>query len=200
MRINTESHKQNFKGIYQVQIPKKAFREPNDYYGVASAFCEKVSEITGEKRPVLQSILSLMGLGRRITKTYLTMEQPYFQELMSTLQDVGNYSLSWVSLRTKLPVRPPLSENHHSFFVYTKEQKDKVLKFCSFRKILGVSTQLNKEMDNPDPIRQDPLWRLVRRSNLFNEKFDEVAEGVSIQKFEIEDLSELPKVFKQIDY
>lgn len=187
-----------------IQISKKAFNTPNDYNAISKEFTDAVNKITGEVNNRLSFILNLLGLGKKNTKTVLYLESPGYEGVMKELKKRGNPDLDWLRLNTKIPIAGPFSEDYHSFTVLTKEHKDASSPLFSgkgmFETGKNILSEGIKAIINGRKTEIEPTWIAAKINQIFSEKINLITDGVPVKKFVIDDLSELPEVFKQIDY
>ena len=141
---------QNFKGIYLVQIPYKAFSEPQN-----EAKC-------------LNIVRDLVLNSLRHNKSKVSGNNiPYFPDSNIVFQhDTFSHSLlnasmqknafcppvQWIKDNTGIPVVKPLNENYHSFFIYTKHdavkvKQQKALAQKNMQQSLNLDTQYNQYKD-----------------------------------------------------
>ena len=198
--------RQNFTGVNLIQISKKAFQTPNDAYITAMDFSREVNKITKEWPDSVTKLFGKLGLEKFVTKTISCLEQPLYVNLVDHAKRNGA-GVSWLAFRTQIPIKPPLSEDYHSFYLYTKKHKNQVADIINpnhYKRYSGSAIQQGLKLMEANPDRksviESPLWIETKLNDIFVNEFDKVAQGEPLQQFKIENFSELPNVFKQIAY
>lgn len=202
---NQNNAQLNFGSVNLVQVSKKAFKNPDDLIGVSKIFDNAVSKETGEMNVKLATALTLLGFGKKSTKALTFLEQPCYPNMVSELKKEGSHlSLSWLSQHLGIPIAKPLSETHHSFYVYTKEQKDASSGLFSAKQMYTFLKGILKEgFENIKAGKSDnikPVWTATKLNEKILNELKPIITNEPVHKFVIDDLSELPKVFKEIDY
>jgi len=207
----------NFGSVNLIQISKKAFQEPENLKLVSKTFDKTADKITGEfigkiPKPIA-TILTLLGLAKKGTKTGVYLESPLYRLILKDSQ--GPYSLNWHCRNLGVPVLEPLNENYHSFYVHTKENKDYFLSLFHGEGQKALSQELKIEINKKFPkdakdvetmkdiktqLRQIWMFNKAKMDQLITERLNNFNKGGEVNKFVINDLSELPDVFKKIDY
>lgn len=208
MRITLQSNftqqnnQPNFKQKYLIQIPKSAFPNPDDLSGVCQTMDEAVFAITKDKDTKVRDFLTKLGLGSKLHKTVGFLEYPAYVPIKEELQKMGR-SRNWLSKETGVQLKGPQSQTHHSFYVYTKQEKDHLLNsVLSVWGEMGIHLQLIKKTVQEHRIEDTPSLAesMARVNQLMVEKLQKITNGKPAKKFVIDDLSQLPKVFEKIDY
>lgn len=187
MRVNKSnnyrSSQPNFKSVNIIQINKRVFKTPEDLAGIqsfANYIFNKLADIKTNTQP---SFFNKIGLVKQKKQTFSYLEQPYYVPIRKKLKEMGDYSLSWLSQNKKIPVREPLNQDYHSFFLYTKEHKD----FCVN---LDKQLQTAAKKQNTSP---------VELNQVCIEKYAEFMGNEPIKVFTIDSLEQLSSTFKQIE-
>lgn len=189
----------SFGSVNLIQVSKKAFRNPDDASDVFEEFNKVVNRTTGEVGDFVGRIFNLVGKGHITNKTFTYFEEsPAYYKVMETLQQNRRYSISWLSQNIGIPIAEPLSPAYHSFTILTKEQKDKASPLYSAKNLLAMTKKILNER-TPDVISSG-IWGLARMNQIFAEQLSPIIASKPVHKFVIDDLSQLPKVFEQIDY
>lgn len=195
-----------FKSINLIQVSKKAFENSDDLRAVNDSFSKATSKVTGKINNKFTDFLVSLGLGSKLIKTIGFLEQPRYIEIMEELKKLGGgLSLNWLSQNTKTPIKEPLSKDFHSFYIYTKRNKDKVLvansvssqeNLATINSLAFAKYMVNKSNSNCNDLTK----KLVEENRLILGIIDTDLHYEPVHKFVINDLSELPDIFKKIDY
>lgn len=205
MNISTcqNNNRTSFGSVNLIQVSKKAFRTSEDSRATRKEFNTAVKTITGEANNKLGKILRLFGFGNN-NKTVNFLEYHGYERIVEELKKIGDYSLSWFSQHKGLPIAGPLHQDYHSFTVLTKEHKNAANPLFSLKNMFQLGKNVHADakarLRNGEKVKIDSTWSLIRTSQLFSEQIRAITDGEPVHKFVIDDLSELPKVFEQIDY
>lgn len=195
----------SFGSVNLVQVSKKAFRNPDDLKLAYKEFNKAVNKTTREVNDVIGTIFNLIGKGQKTNKTVTYLEEsPAYFGIVEQLKKSGGYSTSWLSQNTGIPIAEPLSPNHHSFTILTKEQKDEASPLFSSKNIFSLMKKIINEgiqkVKSGEKSTIESTWTSAKMNQILAEQIKPVTEGQSVHKFVIDDLSQLPKVFEQIEY
>ncbi|MFA7657848.1 MAG: hypothetical protein WCY19_00270 [Candidatus Gastranaerophilaceae bacterium] len=194
----------SFGSVNLVQVSRKAFKNPEDLVAVSKQFNNATIKVTNEVNSKLGTVLSLCGLGKKFNKTVVYLEQPGYANIAEELKKIGGYSTSWLSRNTGIPIAEPLSQSHHSFTVLTKEQKDGASHLLFAKNIFALTKKVINEglqkVSSGEKSKVEGTWAAARLNQLLSEQLNPILEGQPVHKFVIDDLSQLPKVFEQIEY
>jgi len=186
----------NFTQINLVQVSKNAFKNPEDLYAVNKTFQDMANEAAGEINGGLSSILTLFGLGKKVNKTLDILEHPGYMSITKKINKINR--------AIGLQIKKPINEDYHSFFVYTKEHKDAVFEALSPKNQINSLKQARAEAviaarqgENITPLS---LWVQVKANDISLNKLETATAGEPINKYVINDLKEIPDIFKKIDY
>lgn len=190
----------NFGSVNLIQVSKKAFKNPDNAKAAAIEFTKKANKATGEN--ILSGLLTLMGIGKKHTKHISYLEQPGHTVIEESLRKNGNYSINWLSQNTDIPIKKSLSSEHHSFTILTKEHKDKASPILGLKNTMKIVKQTLKEGKKFSKNQKDmeDLWLSARLNQIYNEQLEPIIKNEPVNKFVIDDLRDLPKVFEKIDY
>lgn len=199
------NYQQKFGSYNIIQVSKSAFKNPEDAILAYKEFNRAVNKTTREVNNFIGTIFTLIGKGNKTNKTFTYLEEsPAYPLIMNHLKKSGNFSISWLSQNTEIPITEPLSPNHHSFTILTKKQKDEASPLFSGRKffelIKTTTSEVTQKINNNPKIKIDQNWANARMNQLYAEQIKPIIEGEPVHKFVINDFSELPEIFKQIDY
>ena len=126
---NNKTNNVKFKAINLVQMPKSIFPTPESTTRCTSVFENLLLDATNN-----QFARSFLG-------KQLYLFTPRFRKTMVTLENYSNFfgnlalehqnkscSLSWLRQNTKLPIGDVFDNKLHTFYVFTKQHKDKLWK------------------------------------------------------------------------
>lgn len=198
------NNQKSFGSVNLVQVSKKAFRNPEDLFAVNKQFTNATNKLTGEVNYKLGTVLNLFGLGKKSNKTVTYLEQPGYAVIARELKKSGGCSTSWLSQNTGIPIAEPLSPSHHSFTVLTKEQKDGASPLFSAKNMFALMKKVINEgfqkLKSGEKSTIESTWTSARINQILIERIKPITDGQPVHKFVIDDLSQLPKVFEQIEY
>lgn len=199
------SNKASFGSVNLIQVSKTAFKHPDDLNLAYKEFNTAVNTTTGEVNDLIGTIFNLIGMGKKTNKTITYLEQsPAYFLLGKEMKKSGYTKVSWMSKETGIPIAEPLSPDHHSFTILTKEQKDKASPFASavnrilqYKRIIDETVAITKQGKGHIV---DSMWTTAKINQLATEQMRPVLRGQPVNKFVIDDLSQLPTVFEKIEY
>lgn len=201
-----------FKGRYLIQISKKAFAEPANLEAAFDSFHKATAAIAGESQSPLSELLKTLGFPNKSPKVISILESPLFIQIQKDMKEANAPSNHWFRHHIGSSVIPVAKdEQYHSFTVLTKQDKDQTLKMLSGKTIGKITTLARKFMNTAKAYeysRTNPTIEQVahdRKKDLYwiHATLDETLSkglGEAEKSFKIEDLSQLPKVFEEIDY
>ncbi len=187
----------SFKAVCKVGVQKKAFSQPESIDKSYAEFSDCVSDALNAQdaphRPVKKVIkpenikIFIYPIGYGYTK----------------VSEMSQYSPQWVENHTGIFLTKPPKDDFHSFYLMTKEDKDRVVEHLNKK-----SQKMNdRKIKNEYRLRKangecaDELWRCARDFQLSEEgieKFDE--NEVSFAKLDrLAEVSELIDVLNQHD-
>lgn len=193
MRItpNQNNNHTSFGHVYLFQLPKNAFKNPDDLLAVGNTFEKAVKQITGENP-------------KEFDKTVTILEQPGYPLVVAELKKMGKSSLSLLGQSVGIPIRKSLMEDFHSFYVYTKEHKDVVCQLVDKQHIIELVADLLKKFstlrDNSIESKNPITWATVKINDILSRQIEKVTAGVPVQKFVINNSLELRKALQKMDY
>lgn len=182
---------QNFKGIYLVQIPQKAFLNPQN----EEKCLKTVRDILLYSLRVNQSKVSGNKIPYIPNSNIVFQHQTFSHALLNAGLKKNEFSPSvqWVRDNTEIPVTSSIKENYHSFFIYTKHNAVDVLK-----KIRLV--QKNAQASELDKQYKDSIMEDVHKQALLGFEIDKNLENYykRAQRYVIETLTQLNEVALKI--
>lgn len=191
----------HFGNVYVVAVAKKAFTEPLNAKEANVTFIKLLNQAFGEMNMKISNVLTLFGLGKQTNKTLAFMETPSFIKLDKSCKENNIPSIFYLGQKYDLPNMKIKNPDYYSFYVLTKDDKN-----SAFDLITGVENKkLRKEAlssisaYNPELSLKENLKNLTmelsaRCDDLFMSKIKKPE-----QTFRINDLSELPDAFRQIE-
>ena len=116
----------NFKGTYIVQIPHKAFANPENIKECSKLVGDQMSKLMRPNK-FLQKCNKLLNMFNSQVFCYPERFSYMFSKTGMDVNNMNN-SIKWLRENTGLPVADVLRKNFHSFFIYTNKDADNVLK------------------------------------------------------------------------
>lgn len=116
----------NFKGTYIVQIPHKAFANPENIKECSKLVGDQMSKLMRPNK-FLQKCNKLLNMFNSKLFCYPERFSYMFSKTGMDVNNMNN-SIKWLRENTGLPVADVLRKNFHSFFIYTNKDADNVLK------------------------------------------------------------------------
>lgn len=175
----------NFKGTYIVQIPHKAFTNPNNIQECTKLVSKQICKF----RSKLDNFLNIF-------KQNLFCYPEKFSYMFSKKGMEScklNNSVQWLRSNTGLPIADALRENYHSFFIYTKDDAGNVLKQI---------TSVCKNTRAPEFLEKysDPHMIATARTAKIGVELDKAMESQykSAIVYEVENLADLKDVAQNI--
>ncbi len=175
----------NFKGTYIVQIPHKAFTNPNNIQECTKLVSKQICKF----RSKLDNFLNIF-------KQNLFCYPEKFSYMFSKKGMEScklNNSVQWLRSNTGLPIADALRENYHSFFIYTKDDAGNVLKQI---------TSACKNTRAPEFLEKysDPHMIATARTAKIGVEIDKAMESQykNAIVYEVENLADLKEVAKNI--
>ena len=207
MQINITPNRQNqrvqkvpnFKGISIVQVPKKIFNNPEDLIDCTKVFDKKLSCYTNHSLKLL--FAKLKGLLTLKPYKMVFLEFPSYNCTQTAMQKKGiNYSRSWIIQNTGLPIKDPLNEDMHSFFVFTKEHSNKFMTFFNraMKKVGMTSLEAVRKYPN------DPKMATVYTQGKIGVEIDnnitKLISETPVKQIKIENFNEIKNIIKDLDF
>lgn len=121
-----QNQQPNFKGAYIIQIPHKAFSNPENIKECSKLVGEQISKFMHPNK-FMQKINNFMNLFRQNLFCYPEKFSYMFSKTGMEKANIES-SIQWLRANTGLPIADALKENYHSFFVYTNSDAHYVLK------------------------------------------------------------------------
>ena len=123
---NTYQNKQNFKGTYIIQIPHKAFSNPENIKGCSRFVADQISDFM-HPTGFWQKFNHFLNI---FCTNFLCYPEKFSYMFSKSGMETNNlnYSLQWLRTNTELPIEDALEKNYHSFFIYTNKDARNVFK------------------------------------------------------------------------
>lgn len=201
MQISTppKSYQPNFGQVNLIQIPKKAFQNPENFRMCSKEFSKAVDKTTGSGfilGRLMENLLTLLGLGgKRTCKTYTQLESRSYSMCESLLNKMG-YSLEWLEQNTGTKLKKPLNKDMHSFYLLTNEHKDGMLPYVKVSNTFKLMMPHLKEgvLKHPSDNQMSTLYATAKVGEKMDKQFEEVIAGSKIHEFKLENLGELKNI------
>lgn len=183
-----------------VQVPHNAFKNPKNYLASEDEFvriCEKAIDMPSAWKCKIAEFF-----GKAICPKFdAYLESPHFPEMMESLNKIGGYSLDWAKLHTGTELNPPKRDGYHSFIVLTGSEFDKMAEACLDNSkedereefLRGRIDNFKKAGRSFSPILVDAIT-----NEIAVKEFDSVFKNIVPETIEISDLTELPKIVKNL--
>lgn len=209
MKINQKLNNKtvNFKGNVLIQVSKKAFKSPENLKQVGHIFdkaCNKASG-SGTSR-IINDILYLSDKSKIVkskNKVVSILEQPLYIQILNICKKNQIPSPYWLGNRMGVPIEGALDQNYHSFQLLTKDTKDKYIDALFDKTKKEKMINEIKQKITPTDIKLSLSENIKRQMTELKVYLNESLQNISgkpEQTFKIDDLSELPGIFKKIDY
>ena len=188
---NQNQSQPNFKGTYIIQIPHKAFSNPENIKECSKLVGEQISKFMHPNK-FMQKINNFMNLFRQNLFCYPEKFSYMFSKTGMERGNIGS-SIQWLRANTGLPIADVLKENYHSFFVYTNSDA---------RNVLKQITSVCRNTHAPEFYEKytDPMMMATARTAKIGVELDKAMEKQyqSATKYEIENLTDLKEVAQKI--
>lgn len=202
-QINTQPH---FKSVNYVMIAKNAFERPDDVKLVEATFKNIIEKVAPPQSKGIKGLLNLIFSGSSALDYMYYLEKPGYSNVVSKLQDAKE---PYILNEFKQNTNSPRHSNGHSFVILTQEQKDRMVESFSPLNIIRMAKDSAKRQIeilkvlsgvHQPTTEQMKLARNVASSEQTARSFDMVIAGEPVNKFVVNDLSELPEVLRKIDF
>lgn len=211
----------NFGSLNLVQVKKTAFKNPEDLIGCTKVFDKSLAKVNKEfiaKLPMpVRIIMHLIGVSNPITRAIVDLESPLYPIIKKRCQKMGNNAPFWYESQFGIKVPEPLDKDYHSFWVLTKENKDDYNSFSKGKGNGQFKPQVKEALNKDYPLtkaRQNiarlsditnnlVLFTLLKGNEVAEKQiktFNETTQNGVVNKFVINDLSEVPEMCKKIDF
>ncbi len=186
-----QNQQPNFKGAYIIQIPHKAFSNPENIKECSKLVGEQISKFMNPNK-FMQKINNFMNLFRQNLFCYPERFSYMFSKTGMEKGNIG-ISIQWLRANTGLPIADALKENYHSFFIYTNKDA---------RNVLKQITSVCRNTHAPEFYEKytDPMMMATARTAKIGVELDKAMETQYKNAiiYEIENLSELNEVAQKI--
>ena len=128
----------SFRGTCIVNIPKNSFLDCNNIEQCFNEFSESLSNQVYKNNSSLKLFL-LSLFKKNIKYTTRLIGEGYYD-----LKARTPYSDEWIRNHTGVELEKPLHKDFHSFYVFTKDEKDKTIKRFNLINSIKQETKLNR--------------------------------------------------------
>ena len=189
----------NFKGINIVQIPRKAFKHPENYKECSKLFGKILDRASREKlRGKLGSIIAVFV--PKASKTVSVLETPSYAHAKTAMRKTGNnYSIAWLRQNTGLPVKDSMDNNYHSFYVLTKEHKAGYMDIFKqgLKNLMHFATE--GVLKYPENKKMSSLYAQTKFGVEADKAFDKLVAETQVKEFKLQNLDEIKNIVKDLD-
>lgn len=189
----------NFKAVNIVQVPKKAFSNPENLKTCEKEFSKVIDYATGDRMSgIWGTIVALFST--KPHKTVTILEKPTYNVAKRVMQNKNiNYSLSWLSQNMGIPIEGPLQDGVHSFYVFTKEDKQGFMDAITkpLKNVLAYTKEGMKK--HPSDNKLANVYAQVKMGKATEDGFNQVIGDRNVAKIKIETLEDLPNIIKDLD-
>jgi len=210
MKMSVISNKQvSFGSVNLVQISKKAFSSTENLLAIEDVFLKHLNSTSGEMPNLFSKLIGKVFKRKEATKALFFLESPSFSAVDEFCKSKNIPNQYWLGKRFGINAQEPIDSRFHSFYVFTKKDKDNLWDLTA-----GVKN--NEIAERTRAIVSD------RRKFLFEGKeyvdftdggdFFDIEERIVADSlvmpqlppvtrvFKLNGLSELPAALAQIDY
>ena len=110
-----------------------------------------------------------------------------------------NYSLSWFKQNTGLEIPDAHDNEYHSFYIYTKEDKSKILAAIK-TSAKNLMTYAREAISKYADSKMQNAYAATKMAIEIDKLAKESMTGAPIKKFKIENLDELKSIAKELDF
>lgn len=202
MKISSthQNNQPSFKQINLIQIPKKAYTDPNDTIQCTLNFYNTLLDCTNKKPSKLSNFLSKLGLSKHATKYSVVQESPTCM-LGKKLHDEYGYSVEYFEQNTKVPFKKPLKEDMFSYFIFTKNHHKEVCKMQTksySKKLLDNAMQEYSKLKKEGKYPSEFVPAAIATKEL-DKDLDKIIAQDTIHKFELNSVDELKNIIEELD-
>lgn len=195
----TQKQSPSFTAVNLVQVSKKAFAHPENLTECYDLFGKSIDILTKDKLTGFWGNLIALFTPKN-AKTAITAEN-YSYSLSKRGMEEWNlpYCLNWVRQNTGLPIKEPLDNEYHSFYVYTKEHKVDVAQIFKdlFKKMFSYSREAVKKY--PRDLQMVKIYSMAKCGVDADAAIEKLTADTPVNKFKINSLAELKDIIKDFD-
>ena len=188
---NQKQSQPNFKSTYIVQIPYKAFSNPENMKECTKLVGEQISKLMRSNK-FMKKINNFMNVFDQNLFCYPEKFSYMFAKTGMESCNIGS-SIQWLRANTGLPIADALRENYHSFYIYTHgDARNVVKRMTSVCKNTHATEFYEKYTD--------PMMMATALNAKIGAELDKTMEKQykSATVFEIEKLTDLEEVARKI--
>lgn len=205
MQVQNTNFSLNFTSVNRLMINKSAFSNPDNFSEVEEIIIKQLNNRHLFKFPKnFKELLTSFGITKPFKfKCYL--EQPYLTNIFHSAKESGIKNFSEISNFVKEKTIPAFNEKYHTFYLFTKDEKNNVRKFFSLANLSPKFFEIVKESNNRvfDGIIDGAYKNLlgfVKYNNYLSNQINSLINNANVNNFIIDDLKNFPKTVKQIDF
>lgn len=204
MQVNSiPSSQPNFKQINLVQVSKKTFKNPEQLKECSKLFAKSIDKVSGDKLGRFGNILVLLGLnGKKIHKSLIVSKFPSYQFAKNAMGEYNmNYSLSWLSQNTKLPIKDELDKEYRSFYVLTKEHIDLAKPITSVNNLMKIIFDTAKEgSQRYSDSNMAKVYAQTKAGCILDKLLTQIIGNEKVHSFKLSSLDELGKIADKLNF
>lgn len=204
----------NFKAANLVKVKKAAFQNPENLKACSKLFYKEMNKVSGDAGGIIGNLLGMVGLMKH--KTFVEPANMGYVMTQNAMKENNiPYSVSWFAQKTGLPIKLEENSDHLSFYVLTKDNKDKALSLV--KKLFTLVRAASKEAGEIFPLTHEnvegkslkevikeilPLRNTYTKAKgglIADELNIEAIGDTPIRTFEISSLDEISKIAKDFD-
>ena len=189
----------NFKSVSIVQVSKKAFANPENFKACSKSFGKALDTATGDKLTgFFGNIIALFT--PKLHKTGYHLEYPSYFAAKTLMSKYNiNYSMHWLKQNTGLPIKEAVDNDYHSFYVFTKEHKDRYVDAFhgTMKKILSNAKEAINKYSGDKTMAT--IYANLKTDISIDKAIDEMAAEAPVKKFKLDSLDEIKNIVKDLD-
>lgn len=197
---NIQQNQPSFKQINLVQIPKKAFNNPDNMISCTQDFYNSLAECATKKSSKISDFLSSIGLSKYFSKYTVLQESPTYM-LGKRLSEQYGYSVEYFEQNTKIPFKKALNKDMFSYFVLTKKHHKEASDLCSRsykKELINYATKefIKLQQEGKYPSEYVPGAIATKE---FEKSLDKIISEDEIHKFELNSIDELKNIVGELN-
>ena len=203
MRVSNSINQPNFKSVSLLQFPREIFSNPNNLEKCSAQVYKELAKASGVKTEYkLSNVLAAFGIGKKnLHKFDLRIEYPSYFHSKTALQKNGDYSISWLSSNMNVPVKDAIDKDYHSFFVLTKEHKDKMLDFYKADNRIQIVREYSlRALYKYKSKDMQELFAAAHIGNVIDKFFEKVIGNAEIHRFQLNSLDEIKNIAPKLNF
>lgn len=178
MKINSISS-QAFKSIYYIQIPKEAFKNPENVSATSYQFKNNIADCRLKDMSLFQRMFA--WIAPKITKMkpiYVCQESPGYELMKKACKYYDyNYPISWVEANSHTNLTHPADEKRISFYVLTGDEGVESTNKLEDADVEKLYKESGKEIEPTDDPSLNGIRLCAVAAELADDKFYKIIEG-----------------------